>query len=510
MEKINPIINMDYPDPDVIRVDDTYYMVSTTMYFMPGCEILRSYDLVHWEHAAYVYETLDGTPAQRLENGENAYGQGMWAASIRFHKGIYYICFVANDTGKTYLYRSESIEGPWRKSEIEGFYHDNSILFDDDGRIYIVYGNREIYLTELNEELTGPKEGGVHRLIIRDTDDAPLGYEGAHFYKINGRYYIFLIHIPKETGRRTESCFVADSLDGEFTGRDVMDDDRGFFNSGVAQGGIVETPKGRWYAILFQDSGAIGRMPFLMPVSWDGMWPVFGDNGKIPESFEIEDNRPGYKYAPLTGSVSWQFNHEPELSLIEKSIDENDNPVIAITTDRLCLNLVQAKNIYTMRAVYPGCTAAVTLDASEIREGDYAGLSILQSSYAFAAVTKRNGEYWLVMKNRDVDRELGIWGERHDKEPGEELGAVKLDGPVVRIYADAEFENMKDKVKFFYTTNKLEIEKNNAKLENTCPIGEEAGLRFILDHFTGARFGLFIYSTKECGGRAAFSGWNME
>ena len=103
MNSINPIIAMDYPDPDVIRVDDTYYMVSTTMYFMPGCEILRSYDLVHWEHAAYVYDKLDSTPAQRMAGKENIYGQGMWAASLRYHNGTFYICFVANDTHKTYL-----------------------------------------------------------------------------------------------------------------------------------------------------------------------------------------------------------------------------------------------------------------------------------------------------------------------------------------------------------------------------------------------------------------------
>ena len=199
--KINPLTRMDYPDPDVIRVGDTYYMVSTTMYFMPGCEILRSYDLVHWEHAAFVYDSLDSTPAQRLEGTENIYGQGMWAASLRYHNGTFYICFVANDTHKTYLYRAESIEGPWEKSEIEGFYHDNSILFDDDGRVYIVYGNREIYLTELRDDLSGPKPGGLHRLILTDRDDAYLGYEGSHFYKINGRY---LLHSHAEGDRKAD------------------------------------------------------------------------------------------------------------------------------------------------------------------------------------------------------------------------------------------------------------------------------------------------------------------
>ena len=159
----NPILGMDFPDPDVIRVGDTFYMVSTTMHFFPGCEILRSYDLINWEHLTYVYDRLDSTDAQKLKGDKHIFGKGMWAASLRYHEGTYYMVFVANDTGKTYLYRAENIEGPWRKSLIEGFYHDSSLLFDE-GRIFIVYGNTDVYLTELNSELTGPLEGGLHRL----------------------------------------------------------------------------------------------------------------------------------------------------------------------------------------------------------------------------------------------------------------------------------------------------------------------------------------------------------
>lgn len=77
----NPIIPMDFPDPDILRVGDAYYMVSTTMYFMPGCVILRSHDLIHWEFYTHVYDMLENTPAQRLEGNANAYGKGMWAAS---------------------------------------------------------------------------------------------------------------------------------------------------------------------------------------------------------------------------------------------------------------------------------------------------------------------------------------------------------------------------------------------------------------------------------------------
>ena len=154
-KKINPITRLDYPDPDVIRVNEIYYMVTTTMHFMPGCEILRSYDLVHWEHVTFVYDTLDSTAGQTLTGDQNIYGKGMWAASLRFYRGTYYICFVANDTGKTYLYTSERIEGPWKKGHIEGFYHDASLLFDEEN-VYIAYGNKDIYITQLKPDLSGP------------------------------------------------------------------------------------------------------------------------------------------------------------------------------------------------------------------------------------------------------------------------------------------------------------------------------------------------------------------
>lgn len=524
---INPITRMDYPDPDVIRVGDTYYMVSTTMYYMPGCEILRSYDLVHWEHAAYVYDLLDSTPAQRLEGAENIYGQGMWAASLRNHNGTFYICFVANDTHKTYLYRAESIEGPWEKSEIEGFYHDNSILFDDDGRVYIVYGNREIYLTELRDDLSGPKPGGLHRLILTDRDDAFLGYEGSHFYKINGRYYIFFIHMPKATGRRTEACFSAASLTDEFVGGDVFDDDRGYFNSGCAQGGIVETPGGAWYAIVFQDSGAVGRIPILVPVTWKGGMPVFGENGVLPAKFPIEDLKPDHVYEPLVsnddfrsvcpeilstpgadGPVEidfvnhkrrfdtfafkscWQFNHEPDLSLITRDTEVG---TVTVTTDKVCKNLVQAKNVLTQRTTCPSCAAEITVDGAALKEGDYAGLCLLESSYAFAAITRRDGELYVVMQNRVIDNG-SFWGERKDNEPGTELACIKLSGSSVRLRAEALFENKADTGRFFYYDG-----------EEKKALGPESKLVFKLDHFTGVRFGLFVFSTKQTGGRGTFS-----
>ena len=518
---INPLTCLDYPDADVIRVDDTYYMVSTTMYFMPGCEILRSYNLKDWEHAAYVYDRLDSTPAQKLEGEGNIYGQGMWAASIRYHEGMFYVIFVANDTHKTYLYKAKSIDGPWEKSEIEGFYHDNSLLFDDDGRVYIVYGNREVHLTELKPDLSGPKEGGLDRIVIKDRDDAWLGYEGAHFYKINGKYYIFFIHMPRDTGRRTEACFMSDSLEGEFTGGDVMSDDRGYCRSGVAQGGIVDTPSGDWYAILFQDSGAVGRIPILMPMRWNqetGMPELGNREAKIPQIFKITDNRSGYAYENLVGSDDfrgmsvqeknndwkyasfgfksrWQFNHEPDLTLVSNDAAKG---TVTITTDKICKNVVQARNVLTQRTMYPGCAGEVLVNGSNLKEGDFAGLCLLESAYAFIGLTRRNGELWLVMRNRKAPE--GLWGERHDMEPGDELAAVKVmpsmlfDGEWVRLRAETDFAYMRDMGSFYY----MDGDQKKA-------LGPVSKLCFKLDHFTGVRFGLFVYATQQTGGSASFA-----
>ncbi|SFB87924.1 glycoside hydrolase family 43 protein [Butyrivibrio sp. YAB3001] len=605
---VNPIIKLDYPDPDIIRVDDTYYMVSTTMYFMPGCEILRSYDLCHWEHVSYVYDTLDSTNAQCLIEKENAYGQGMWAASLRYHDGLFYICFVANDTHKTYLFTSKKITGPWEKSEIPGFYHDNSILFDDDGRVFIVSGNREIHLRELcfndrykpgnigdngfnKDSLLLPKEGGLDTIILKDSDDAPLGFEGSHLYKINGKYYLFVISIPKEIGKRTESCFVADKPEGPYIGKEVMFDDGDYRNSGVAQGGIVETHSGKWYSILFQDSGSVGRIPVLMPVHFEQVsadslhsgiisegknapakaendalnmidFPVFGDNGRIPTEFALEDLRPGYQYAPLVSSdyftenvfvksniisdreilsgntgedllsisngcfgfkSCWQFNHDPELSLIQRDLKAG---TVTITTDKLCDNLVQARNVLTQRTLFPGCRCSVNVDASNLNEGDYAGLCMLESNYAFIGVTKRDGEFYLVMSNRKITTG-GFWGERNDTESATEVESIKLSSPIVTLYCAASFDkksldagkkikdnlcreafpdpepsvsfpDLDDTARFYYKQG-----KDDPKM-----LGTDSPLRFMLDHFTGARFGLFIFSTRNIGGSATFSKFN--
>ncbi len=508
-DQINPVTGLDYPDPDVIRVGDTYYMISTTMHFFPGGEILRSFDLCHWEHMSYVYDRLDSTPAQRLSGDKNIYGKGMWAASLRYHEGIFYVCFVANDTGKTYLYQSKDIEGPWRKGYIDGFYHDGSLLFDDDGRVYIASGNTNISVVELKSDLSGPLEGGLNRVIVSDEGNPQLGYEGTHFYKLDGRYYLFFIHSLRDRWKRVQACFVSDSLDGEFTGGDVFHDDIGYCGQGVAQGGIVNTPFGQWYAMLFQDRGAVGRIPILIPVTWENNYPVFGEKGTLSAEFNVTSTRPAHRYTPLVQSDDfrcsssdvqsgqkydsyglkscWQFNHEPDLAYV---FHDDVLGIWGLENGKVCRNLTQAANTITQRMYFPKCCAEISVDGSGLKDGDYTGMCALQEYYVMTAVTKQNGKFFLVMSGVDDV------GDTKGKEIIYEC--IALDSAVVQIRLEVDFTDGKDEAVFFYLSNTKETERTWKQ------IGIQKKLRFTLGHFAGCRFGLFSYATKRTGGKAVF------
>lgn len=479
----NPLLKMDFPDPDVIRVGDTYYMASTTMYFLPGCVILRSFDLIHWEYCARVYDILEDTSRQRLEGEKNAYGCGMWAPSLRYHGGVFHICFVANDTHKTYLYRAQDIRGPWEKSCIEGFYHDPSLYFEED-RAFIIYGHGKIYLTELEADLSRPKAGGLHRLMADSGENGGrLGYEGSHFYRINGKYYLFLIHSLPDRWMRVESCFSADSLTGDFKGGIIFNDDLGFFQQGAAQGGVVDTPWGEWYAILFQDRGAVGRIPVLLPVTWENTMP------RIHPALEISvpSTRPDHIYAPLWGNDDfsgphllpyWEWNHLPD-----PDGWHTGNGKLELVSSRISSCLTQTPNILTQRALIPGCSAIVTLDGSGMREGDRAGMCVLQSQWALIGLERMETGFRLIHQAR---------GDADEKTGGAIL-ALPWDGSQITLKITLDFENLRDEARFFYW-----------QAEGWRALGDPHKMRFLLDHFTGNRFGLFLQSTRETGGRAVF------
>lgn len=474
----NPLTRLDYPDPDVIRVGDTYYIVSTTMYFMPGCVILRSYDLINWEFCTHVYDKLEDTPRENLD-GAHAYGNGMWAPTIRYHDGVFHIVFVANDTHKTYHYTATDIMGPWKKSYIEGFYHDPSLLFDDDGRVYIMYGNRSIRVTELTSDLSGPKEGGVNKVVIEDKTGAGLGYEGCHLYKLNGKYYAFFIHSLPDRWLRVEACFVSDRIDDGWHGGDVIVDE---FDgtSGVAQGGIVDTPSGKWYGVIFGDRGAVGRIPNLVPMHFDETgFPVFE---KVTKEIECESTRPDYKYAPLYHSDdfsreldgAWEWNHNPKREHTRINggleIDALEAP-----------SLEYAKNTLTQRTLWPRCAAAVTVNAEKLEKGGFAGIAALQYRYGALGIERTEDGLRVALRLRDD-------GEEYLAETCEVCGST------VRLKVAFEFGHGKDYAEFFVLTD-----------GEWKQLGGRHRVTFDLKHFTGCRFGLFSYGIGGTCGTAKFN-----
>lgn len=294
----NPLFYDEFSDPDLIRVGDWFYLTGTTMHTMPGLPILRSKDLVNWEFVAYAMDKLDLGPAYRLEDGENIYGQGIWAPCFRYHNGKFYIFSNVNGQN-TQMFTAADPKGPWTHTSMKRSFHDLSVLFDDDGKAYVVWGHQGMHLAQLTDDLTDIVPG-TERILF--TDDAGMG-EGAHFYKIDGKYYI--ISAEYAGGFRMPAARADHVLGPYEVNRAIsLHEDFGmaagprtgspkppfkFWAPGSAashglamhQGGIVQTPEGEWWGFSMMDFNSVGRLTDLSPITWKDGWPWFGLPGNL-------------------------------------------------------------------------------------------------------------------------------------------------------------------------------------------------------------------------------------
>lgn len=490
----NPLIYADVPDLSMIRVGDTYYMSSTTMHVNPGVPIMKSTDLVNWKLVNYAYETLeDNDDRLNLDNGKNDYGRGSWASSLRYHNDIYYVSTFSGTTGKTYIFSTKNLEkGPWKKNVLNASYHDHSIFFDDDGKVYMVWGAGKLQIIELNKDLSGVKEE-TKRVLIENAS-APAGNnimlqsEGSQLFKINRKYYLFNINWPRG-GMRTVIIHRADNINGPWEGKVGLQD------QGVAQGGLIDTPDGRWFSYLFKDAGGVGRIPYLVPVKWEDGWPILGVNGKVPEYLDLPPSKgliPGIvnsdeftrKKSDQDLPLVWQWNHNPDNSLW--SVRERKG-YLRLKTARIDSSFVQAKNTLTQRTFGPESSAATLIEVSKMKEGDMAGLSLLQKEYGLIAVKIENGTKKIVM----LDAVKGV---------SKEIASVTLNQDKVYFKADCDFKDRADKGKFYYSLDGKEW----------IPIGNTIKLPYTLPHFMGYRFGLFNYATKNTGGYVDFDWFRIK
>ncbi len=484
----NPIVWADVPDMAIIRVGSTYYMSSTTMHLSPGLPIMRSDDLVNWRIVGYAYDTLSDNEALTLSGGRNAYGAGSWASSLRYRDGWFYVSTFSSTTGKTHVFSTKDIErGPWRQASFSPALHDSSLFFEDDGRVYMVHGSGSVRLTELTADASSINAGGVDQVIVPNASLAAgpnvgLPAEGSQIRKIGGRYYLSMITWPRG-GMRTQLIFRAEKLTGPYEGRIALQSD------GVAQGGLIDTPDGKWYALLFQDHGAVGRIPYLVPVRWEDGWPVLGIDGKVPavlselpasrgiSGIVASDEfarRKGERALPLV----WQWNHNPDNALW--SVTQRPG-YLRLTTGRVDRDLLSARNTLTQRTFGPRCSGSVAIDTSRMRDGDCAGLGLLQQKYGYVGVKVTGSERSVVM----VSAEAGA---------AQEVESVPPHQPTVHLRADCDFEGRADKARFSYSLDG----------RTWTPIGKPLQIVYTLPHFMGYRFALFNLATKAPGGSADF------
>ncbi|MEF2964966.1 glycoside hydrolase 43 family protein [Paenibacillus sp. M1] len=487
----NPMIWADVPDLDVIRVDSLFYMASTSMHSMPGCPIMKSENLRDWEIVNYVYDTLEDNDAHRLSDRVGIYGKGMWAPSLRFKDGMYYVCFSCNDMGRFYVYRTEDIEhGKWERSVIPGLRHDPSLLFDD-GRVFVIYGNGDIRITELTEDATALKPGGIDQPLLQgEREGINLRIEGCHAYKLNGYYYLFFIEWPGiGNRRRRQICYRSRDLLGPYERKILLDDDMGYQNNGVAQGGIVDTPDHDWYAVLFQDHGAVGRIPWVLPMTWEDDWPVIGADGRDPRVFEtklpeaspkpivISDE---FDYGDNRLALNWQWNHNPDPRLW--SVTERPG-YLRLRTGNLSDSVLRARNTLTQRTEGPVCRAETLLDVSNLKPGDRAGLVALQNGFGTVGVeADEGGGFQIAMCVND--------GEGRP----ETVESIPFSGNQIHLKIRFDFRESVDQSKFYYSVDGA----------NWKRIGRILEMKYTLDHFMGYRIGLFNYATKQSGGYADF------
>ncbi len=486
----NPIIWADAPDLSITRNGDDFYLISTTMHLMPGAPVMHSRDLVHWEMSSYVFDTLNDNSKYDLING-SVYGRGQWASSIRYHKGKYYVLFSPNDEPfKSYFYVTDEPEkGNWKLITRTRHFHDASLLFDDDDRVYIFTSNKVFELSQDFKNIIGNQDGT--EVFQKDASETGL-LEGNQIIKKDGKYYMMMISWPRG-GKRRQEVYRADKVTGPYEKKVILEDNfLGFSYAG--QGALIDDKNGNWYSLIFQDRNGVGRVPILLPVKWENDWPILGDNGKVPLTGEIP--LPPFKpknhlvesdeFSDKKMKIQWQWNHNPVNTAWSLS---DRKGFLRLKTNRVVDNLYLAPNTLTQRMEGPKSSGIVALDIKGMKDGDVAGFSAFNGDSGILSVVVENGKKFIVFSTNEVsldNKTKAVTGVKKD-----EKKRIPLNSDKVYFKIDADFNLGKDLADFYYSTD----QKNWTEMAKDY--------KMIFDYrrfFMGSKFAIFNYATKNLGG----------
>lgn len=524
----NPVMWGDYPDNDIIRVGDTYYMSSTSMHLFPGCPIMSSKDLVNWKYESYTLseeaalKLANNDDGLTLKNGSNVYDKGPWATSLRYSEKLKKFYLLVNmqdgvDSEYAILCVADKASGPWNtyrldnpEGAIKGLY-DPGLLFDKDsvtgkenGDIWVIHGQGRLFVTKLYvvNEQTG------ELAIDQKQKNIPIynyqgGYfnEGSHAYKIGDTYHI--ISTPTWSGTSTKKSIdiqTKDLLNGPYNVKDIMRSYMNFGENGIHQGGIVDVPQedgsSEWWSVIFQDRGKLGRVPTLQPVYWEeeenGLkWPMMGVKGQNGDQAVVTMKKPntGAYTEPEKPADSdefnseilgnhWQWNHvsDPEKwSLTERS------GYMRLHTATVTDNLSTAQNTLRQRVVGPESSAAIKMDISNMKDGDIAGLSVIQRDYNYIGVTTEGGNKRVMI---------------NDKGTEQISQAIPVD--TKDIWFRASMPRFEYRTEFSYSLDG----------ENFIRLGGRYDMHE--GNYVGMGFGAFNYATKELGGYVDLDYFHMD
>ena len=514
----NPMLWADVPDPDVIRVGDTFYLVSTTMHLMPGAPVMASKDLQNWETVGYIFDKLTDSPKYDLsfslpldqQKGEGVgtvYGRGQWATSLKYHDGKFWALLAPNEAGAmgdTYIFTAPKAEGPWTIHSRLRHFHDATLFFDTDGTPYVFFGTGE--MCQLTRDLKGVVEGSLRHYFQRESDERGL-LEGTRVIKHNGTYYAMLISQSYGPGQhRREVCYRTKDLNGKWEKNVILQSDFGGF-SYLAQGTIVDTEEGDWYGIMFQDRGGVGRVLTLSPVRWLDGWPMLGDEyNKVPEV--MRPYKSGQPEAAIVKSddfsaeklgLHWQWNHNP----VDNAWSLKERPgFLRLKTSRVVPNLYLAPNTLTQRMEGPTCSGYIRMDLSKMKDGDCAGLAAFNGDSGVLTIKKEGKKLVLQMTEQKVsltDREKAVTKveekvvETVNLSTAFKSQASKNKSQIIYLRLDGDFQPRHgDAANFYYSLDGQQWTK----------IGTE-NYRMQFDYrrfFMGSKFGIFNYATKKVGG----------
>lgn len=422
----NPILYADYSDPDVCRVGDTFYMTASSFNYIPGLPILVSKDLVNWELKNYaIKETI---PYEQYNSP--AHAKGIWAPSIRYHNGEFFIFVGMPDEG-IFVLKTKDPLGEWSEPHLilpgKG-YIDPCPIWNEDGTAYVVHGyakSRIGFKSILGVfQMTAD---GEHRIsedtFIYDGTKTNPTIEGPKVYKRNGYFYIFAPAGGVKTGWQT--VLRSKNLYGPYEEKIVMHQGGSDIN-GPHQGGLVDTPSGEEWFIHFQDAGVYGRITHMQPVVWKNDWPVIGKDVE-----DIDCGEPQHVYPKPTGvptdveptylaasddfnsaelGLQWQWlaNSKKEFySLTERpealrlysinptgtssGLKHDSKPDLNQASEPSVQSfptLWNCANVLTQKLVCPAFTADFSLDISGLKENCQAGILMIGGEYSALAFRK--------------------------------------------------------------------------------------------------------------------------